>query len=138
MTEPRRWCPLCSPLARPTCHCRIPNSLSLDIKDEVGVGRRSGPVIARELTFQLTRGPTCVAECHQHFLRTDLVSDVAKHLLAWTNGGEVFHRGGAVAIVVSAVYDEADPGLHGAARKDLHATFSRGVALAKKLQKLRQ
>ena len=131
-------CPSCSLLARSTCHRCIPNLLSLDIKNEGRVRRRGVPVIACELTFELARRPTCVAESDQCFFRADLMTDVAKHLLAWGHGGQLFHSDGVGAIVVSAVYDKADPRLHGAAREDPHITFDSAVALTKKPKELRQ
>ena len=125
-------------IARSTRHRRFPNPFSLDIEDEIGVSRRSGPVIACELNFELTRRPTCVAESDQCFLRAGLVTDVTKHVPTWRNGGEFADSDGVGAIVVSAVYDEADSRLHRAAREDLHFTFSGSVTLAKKPKKLRQ
>src|SRR5262245_29119547 len=118
-------------IARSTCHRCIPNLLPVDLKDEVGVRRDRGPVIACELTFKLTRPPTCVTKGDQCFLRAGPATDLAKHLPAGGNRGEVFHGDGIGPIVVSAVYDEADPGLHGAAREDLHIAFGRTVPFAK-------
>src|SRR5262245_38213156 len=127
-----------SPIARPTCHCRIPNLFPLHIKDEVGVSRRGVPVIACELTFELTSAPTCVAKGDQCFLWAGLAGDVAKHLSAWGNRGKLFYSDGIRAIVVSTVYHEAGSSLYGAPREDLHLTRGRRVALAQKAQKLRQ
>src|SRR5262245_19779409 len=130
------WRGSLSPIA--AGHRRIPNPLARDVKDEIGISRRSGPVIARELTFELTRCPTCVAKSDQCFLWPGLVTDVAKYFPAWGDGGELLHSNGGGALVVRAVYDEADTRLHGAAGEDLHISFSRSVALAKKSKQLRQ
>src|SRR5215470_1745329 len=130
----RRGC--FSPIA--TSHRRIPDPFAFGVKEEVGISRRSGPVIARELTVELTRSPTCVAKCNQCFLRAGLATDVAKYLPARGDSGELLHSDGVGAIVVRAVYDQADSRLHRPSREDLHVTFGRNVALAQKAKKLRQ
>src|SRR5262245_60634563 len=116
-------CGTFSPIARSTCHGRIPNPLPVDIKDEVCIRGRDVPFVARELAFELTSAPSCVAEGEQYLLRAGLVRDVANHLPAWGNGGKFFYSDGVEAVVVNAVHDEAHTRLHRAPREDLYLAF---------------
>src|SRR5262245_39329737 len=93
-------CGTFSSIARSTCHGRIPNPLPVHIKDEVGICGRDLPFIARQLAFELTSTPSCVAEGDQYLLRAGLVRDVVKHLPAWGNGGKLFYSDGVEAVVV--------------------------------------
>src|SRR5262245_61297935 len=102
-------------------HRIVPDAFARRVEDQRGAGWGDAPVVARQLGFQLAGRPAGVAERDQGFPGALVAGDVAQDLQAGGDRQVGIDRKGVLAIVVGAVDDKADLGLHRPTGKDADA-----------------
>src|SRR5262249_52331778 len=112
----------------------VPDLLPVLVEHELGVSWRENPVAPRELALELARRPTRIAECNQALLRTFGIADVAQYVAPRGHGDAGADGEGRRPVIVGAVNDEADLGLHRTAGEDADIAGGGAVLLAGRVE----
>src|SRR5215468_449490 len=98
----------------------VPELFAVLVEDQLAVGRHRGPRSARDLAFELARRPARIAERDHALLRTLADADIAQDFAVHGHRHVTIDIKRLPRVIVRAVNDEAELGLHRAAGEQAH------------------
>src|SRR5262245_22295051 len=116
----------------------VPQLLAVLVEDQLAVSRHRGPRSARNLAFELALCPARIAEHDHTFLRALADADVAQDFAIHGHRNVTISIKRLRGVIVGAVNDEAELGLHRAAREQTHRSVPRRALVTHRLEQLRQ
>src|SRR5262245_17790822 len=116
----------------------VPELLAVLVEDQLVLGRHRGPRSARNLAFELARCPARIAKQDHALLRALADADVAQDLPIHGHRHATIDVKRLCRVIVRTVNDEAELGLHRAAREQAHRSIHRRSLVTQRLKELRQ